>query len=184
MLKGVDVLIEAIALLAREGASVERSPLSAKAPTVRPSKPRSRAHGLGGCVRFVGAKPARAAFALGRLLVVPSRAESLPYIVLEAAAAGVPLIATECRRHSRDFRPRRRRPRPARRSWRARPRHRRGAQGPRPRADAAARLQARVRAAFSVDTMTDGVLAAYRAALACGMVKQSSANFSRCLSIS
>ena len=28
-----------------------------------------------------------AAFKLGRLLVVPSRAESLPYIVLEAAAA-------------------------------------------------------------------------------------------------
>ena len=38
--------------------------------------------------------PARQAFALGRVLVVPSRAESLPYVVLEAAAAGMPLIAT------------------------------------------------------------------------------------------
>jgi len=38
--------------------------------------------------------PARKAFAFGRILVVPSRAESFPYIVLEAAAAGKPLIAT------------------------------------------------------------------------------------------
>ncbi len=38
--------------------------------------------------------PARRAFALGRILVVPSRAESLPYIVLEGAAAGIPMIAT------------------------------------------------------------------------------------------
>ena len=39
--------------------------------------------------------PAREAFRLGRTLVVPSRAESLPYIVLEAAAAGLPLLATD-----------------------------------------------------------------------------------------
>ena len=39
--------------------------------------------------------PAREAFRLGRTLVVPSRAESLPYIVLEAAAAGLPLLASD-----------------------------------------------------------------------------------------
>ena len=33
--------------------------------------------------------------ALGRVLVVPSRAESLPYVVLEAAAARVPMVATD-----------------------------------------------------------------------------------------
>ena len=32
---------------------------------------------------------------MGRMLVVPSRAESLPYVVLEAAAAGMPIIATK-----------------------------------------------------------------------------------------
>jgi glycosyltransferase involved in cell wall biosynthesis len=37
---------------------------------------------------------ARDAFRLGRIMVVPSRAESLPYIVLEAAGARIPLIST------------------------------------------------------------------------------------------
>ena len=38
--------------------------------------------------------PARQAFALARAIVVPSRAESMPYIVLEAIGAGVPMVAT------------------------------------------------------------------------------------------
>jgi glycosyltransferase involved in cell wall biosynthesis len=46
-------------------------------------------------VSFAGALPARTAFARGRCVVVPSRAESFPYVVLEAAAAQMPLIATE-----------------------------------------------------------------------------------------
>ena len=45
-------------------------------------------------VQFVGPLPAREAFSRGRILVVPSRMESLPYIVLEAAAAAKPMIAT------------------------------------------------------------------------------------------
>ena len=46
-------------------------------------------------IRFIGHCPARKAFAMGRMLVMPSRAESLPYVALEAAAAGVPIIATD-----------------------------------------------------------------------------------------
>ena len=38
--------------------------------------------------------PARQAFALAGIVVVPSRAEAMPYIVLEALAAGKPMIAT------------------------------------------------------------------------------------------
>src|SRR5690606_2220522 len=41
-----------------------------------------------------GAMGARDAFALGRTLVVPSRAESLPYIVLEAVGAQIPIVTT------------------------------------------------------------------------------------------
>jgi glycosyltransferase involved in cell wall biosynthesis len=50
--------------------------------------------GLAGRVRFLEPMPARRAFALGRLIVVPSRAEAMPYIVLEALAAGLPMVAT------------------------------------------------------------------------------------------
>jgi glycosyltransferase involved in cell wall biosynthesis len=39
--------------------------------------------------------PAAEAFRLGRLLAVPSRQESFPYVVLEAGAAGIPLVATD-----------------------------------------------------------------------------------------
>ena len=49
---------------------------------------------LGLSVRFMPPMPAREAMRLARTLVVPSRAEAMPYIVLEALAASMPLIAT------------------------------------------------------------------------------------------
>jgi glycosyltransferase involved in cell wall biosynthesis len=45
-------------------------------------------------VAFYPAMPARDAFGMGRVVVVPSRAEAMPYIVLEALAAGRPMMAT------------------------------------------------------------------------------------------
>ena len=50
--------------------------------------------GLDSRVRFLDPMPARLAFELARVVVVPSRAEAMPYIVLEALAAGRPMIAT------------------------------------------------------------------------------------------
>ncbi|HRO00282.1 MAG TPA: glycosyltransferase family 4 protein, partial [Nitrobacter sp.] len=44
-------------------------------------------------IRFIGHVKARHGFSKGRLLVVPSRGDSMPYVVIEAAAAGVPMIA-------------------------------------------------------------------------------------------
>ncbi len=50
--------------------------------------------GLTSRIRFLPPMPAREAFALARTIVVPSRAEAMPYIVLEALAAGKTMIAT------------------------------------------------------------------------------------------
>jgi glycosyltransferase involved in cell wall biosynthesis len=163
MLKGVDVLIEALATLAREG-----RPTTATIVGDGPDRAafEAAAKDLGEAIRFAGAMPARAAFALGRLLIVPSRAESLPYIVLEAAAAGLPLIATNVGGIPEIYGPDA--------SALVAPgdpaalAHAIGSalQSPGAEDDLTRRLQARVRAEFSVDVMTDSVLATYVEALA------------------
>jgi glycosyltransferase involved in cell wall biosynthesis len=43
-------------------------------------------------VRFIGHVKARYGFSKGGLLVVPSRGDSMPYVVIEAGAAGIPMI--------------------------------------------------------------------------------------------
>lgn len=94
-LKGIDVLLRALAAIAAVGPA---RPVRAVIVGSGPDAPAFRAMAsqlkLDGLVEFPGAMPAQAAFPLGRCLVVPSRAESMPYIVLEAAAAEIPLLAT------------------------------------------------------------------------------------------
>ncbi|TIV68048.1 MAG: glycosyltransferase family 4 protein [Mesorhizobium sp.] len=93
-LKGPDIFIDALALA---GSELER-PLSAVMVGDGDDLPRYHAQverlGLENRVRFLPPMPAREAFALAELVVVPSRAEAMPYIVLEALAAGMPMIAT------------------------------------------------------------------------------------------
>jgi glycosyltransferase involved in cell wall biosynthesis len=91
-LKGVDVLLQALSGL--QGARAVRAVIVGAGPEAEEFKAVADGLDLGALVSFPGAMPARSAFPLGRCLVVPSRAESMPYIVLEAAAAGVPLLAT------------------------------------------------------------------------------------------
>jgi glycosyltransferase involved in cell wall biosynthesis len=92
--KAIDVLIEALAILKSSGRRVTAT-IVGEGPDDSKLKAQTERRGLSQEVRFVGFRPAREAFAMGRMLVIPSRAESLPYIVLEAAAAGMPIIATE-----------------------------------------------------------------------------------------
>ncbi|MGA2894674.1 MAG: glycosyltransferase family 4 protein [Xanthobacteraceae bacterium] len=91
--KAIDVLIEALALLRQSGRRVTAT-IAGEGPDEAKLKAQSARLGVADQVRFIGHCPARLAFAMGRMLVIPSRAESLPYVVLEAAAAGLPIIAT------------------------------------------------------------------------------------------
>lgn len=91
-LKGVDVLLEALALLGKQ--RPVRAVIVGGGPDAGAFKAQAAALGLAAAVRFPGPLPAREAFALGRVLVVPSRAESFPYIVLEAGAAAIPIVAS------------------------------------------------------------------------------------------
>ncbi len=88
-LKGPDLLIEALA--ATPGVSAV---LVGDGPDKARFERLARDRGLGGRLRFLPGMAAREAFALGRVVVIPSRAESFPYIVLEALAAGRPAIAS------------------------------------------------------------------------------------------
>jgi len=92
-LKGVDVLLQALAILRRKSIRVSAS-IVGDGPDAQAFREFANDLGLDPFVSFPGAMPARQAFRLGRALVVPSRAESFPYIVLEAAAAGLPLFAS------------------------------------------------------------------------------------------
>ncbi len=94
MLKGVDVLISALALLVAEGRSA-RAVIVGDGPDRAQFTNLLARHGLREVVSMPGAMPARAAFSLGRVMVVPSRAESFPYVVLEAQAAERPVIASD-----------------------------------------------------------------------------------------
>ncbi len=93
--KGIDTLIDATAMLSRKLRRPLKLILVGSGPDQGKLAAQAKARGIADQVSFPGAMPARRAFALGRTLVVPSRAESLPYIVLEAAGAQIPMVATD-----------------------------------------------------------------------------------------
>ncbi|SIP95743.1 Glycosyltransferase involved in cell wall bisynthesis [Rhizobium sp. RU20A] len=93
-LKGPDVFIDAFARTER---AVGR-PLSALMVGDGPDRDRYEetmtALGLGKRIDLLPAMRTRDAFTFARIVVVPSRAEAMPYIVLEATAAEKPIIAS------------------------------------------------------------------------------------------
>jgi len=92
--KGVDVLLRAAARI------VERMPECAfmvvgDGPLRATLEAEAASLGLGSHVHFLGFRPdARALLPLLEVLVVPSLSEGAPLVVLEAMAAGVPVVAS------------------------------------------------------------------------------------------
>jgi glycosyltransferase involved in cell wall biosynthesis len=92
LIKGADLLIDAVARLRAGGKNVTLTLCGDGEETGHLKAQVSRLR-LEDAVRFAGHVKARYGFSKGSLLVVPSRGDSMPYVVIEAAAAGVPMVA-------------------------------------------------------------------------------------------
>jgi glycosyltransferase involved in cell wall biosynthesis len=93
-LKGPDIFIDAMALAEKKLGRDLRAVMVGAGDDLPNYLEQAKRLGMGDRIRFLDPMPARKAFALGQLVVVPSRAEAMPYIVLETLAAGKPMIAT------------------------------------------------------------------------------------------
>ncbi|MDB5506503.1 MAG: glycosyltransferase family 4 protein [Devosia sp.] len=93
-LKGVGVLLEALEPMRAPDGRLATLIMAGDGPDRAAFEAQIKAAGLADRVTLAGVQPARKMFGLGRVVVVPSLAESLPYVVLEAAAAGLPVIAS------------------------------------------------------------------------------------------
>jgi glycosyltransferase involved in cell wall biosynthesis len=91
-IKGADILIDAVARLRADGKQVNLT-LAGDGEELEALKAQIARLGLTDAVRFIGHVKARYGFSKGRVLVVPSRGDSMPYVVIEAAAAGIPMVA-------------------------------------------------------------------------------------------
>jgi glycosyltransferase involved in cell wall biosynthesis len=91
-IKGADLLIDAVARLRADGKPVTLT-LAGDGEELGALKAQIQKLGLSEAVRFIGHVKARYGFSKGSVLVVPSRGDSMPYVVIEAAAAGIPMVA-------------------------------------------------------------------------------------------
>ena len=166
--KGVDTLIDALSLLKTRDGLMPRILIVGSGPDEAELKRLTVDRGIAAQCVFEPPGPIRAALSRSRVMVIPSRAESLPYVILEAAAAAQPLISTDVGGINEIYGPEHRHRlippndpvilADAIRTTLATPDAERRAE--------AADLAGHVRRNFCLDTMVDGVIAAYREALA------------------
>lgn len=94
MLKGPDLFLQALAALRAGGHPNATAIMVGDGPDAAAIRTMAQNLGLGEAVAFHPPMKARDAFARARVFVMPSRAEAMPYVVLEALGAGIPMIAS------------------------------------------------------------------------------------------
>jgi glycosyltransferase involved in cell wall biosynthesis len=169
--KAIDVVIEALAALKRSGRRVSATIAGEGADAAKLQAQACRL-GVADQIHFIGHCPARQAFAMGRVFVIPSRAESLPYVVLEAAAAGLPIVATDVGGNPEIFGPQSPQLIPADDIAALIGAITAAIDNPEEMRRGAQILKTRVRSEFSLRAMVECNLAAYREALAARKVAQ------------
>jgi len=93
-LKGPDLFIDALGGAEKSSGRTFTAVMVGDGDDLPRYRAQVAALGMADRVKFHEPMRARQAFPLARVIVVPSRAEAMPYIVLEALAAGLPMIAT------------------------------------------------------------------------------------------
>lgn len=165
--KGVETLLESLALLRHQRGRRLTLLIVGSGPSERELQDLTRRLEVWDSVAFVPPRPIRDALGQGRLMVIPSLAESLPYVILEAAAAAQPMVATRVGGIPEIFGPRADELIPARDAPAlADAISSRLDQSEADRAAAARELAEIVHGRFSLEMMADGVLGGYAAAFA------------------
>jgi glycosyltransferase involved in cell wall biosynthesis len=93
-LKGPDLFIDAFAALAAKTNKKLTAHMVGDGPDKEKYVRQVANLNISDAITFHDAMPARTAFAMAKTVIVPSRAESMPYIVLEAIAAQKPIIVS------------------------------------------------------------------------------------------
>ena len=160
-IKGADLLVDAVGRLHEGGKKVTLT-LGGDGEETAALKAQVERLGLTEAIRFIGHVKARYGFSKGRLLVVPSRGDSMPYVVIEAGAAGIPMIAARVGGIPEIFGPESPALFAASNAEAMAEAIAAALDDPQGTAQRASSLRERISAHFSQQAMVDGVLAGYR----------------------
>lgn len=163
-LKGVATLLEALVPVERSDGTPANLLLIGDGPHRQEFEALADRLGLKERADFIGANPAKMGFAKSNIVVVPSYKESLPYIVMEAVAAGRLVIATNVGGISEIFGPEANTLIPAQNVEQLRAKMQTYLLEPEAQAAHKAALAAHVKANFSVSKMCDAIESLYQRA--------------------
>ena len=93
--KGIGYLIDALVETKAPDGRAATLAMAGSGPEFEQTRTRIAQLGLSDRIELLGVRPVREALRRGRCLVVASLAESLPYVILEGASAGLPVISTD-----------------------------------------------------------------------------------------